>query len=387
MRADEPPLRVLIIGLFPEDPERPVGGVEAATYSVSTALAAHPAIERVVVASVRKGRTRGPTSFGERLTVHHIGAPFVSGDALIRSEQAMGPIRRLARAFRPHVVHGQGLAREGEMACRLGLPAVVTVHGLTHLEARLAARSWRDRFRASQLEGVVRRVLARARLIISISAYDTLALDDFGGAERVSVPNAVPSAFFAGAAGATPDRILFAGVARPRKNLLGLVQAFAALRQRRPSARLILAGPTPDAAYLQAVKQRVADLELETSVQWLGHVANDALIAEIQQASVLALFSREETLPTIIAQAMAAGRPVVASDVGGVREMIADGRSGYLVAADDETALAQRLETVLSDTDKAAAMGREGRALALARYSEAAVADATVRAYRLALSR
>ena len=97
-------------------------------------------------------------------------------------------------------------------------------------------------------------------------------------------------------------------------------------------------------------------------------------------------FPGRKTAPTIIAQAMAAGKPVVATRVGGVPEMINDGESGFVVESEDETALAERMLTLLNDQDLCLRMGARGHELALCRFNPEAVARQTVQAYRTALT-
>jgi glycosyltransferase involved in cell wall biosynthesis len=176
------------------------------------------------------------------------------------------------------------------------------------------------------------------------------------------------------------------GVLSPLKNVLGLLNAFAQVRQAVPEARLILAGPHPDPDYAQAVQGRVTSLALGDSVDIVGLLDNDRLRQEIATARAVVLFSRQENSPTIIAQAMAAGKPVIAARVGGVPEMINDGESGFVVESEDETALAERMLTLLNDQDLCLRMGARGHELALCRFNPEAIATQTVQAYRTALN-
>jgi glycosyltransferase involved in cell wall biosynthesis len=83
---------------------------------------------------------------------------------------------------------------------------------------------------------------------------------------------------------------------------------------------------------------------------------------------VVVLPSRAEALPTALMEAAAAGRPVVATRVGGVPEVVEDGRTGLLVPAGDPHALARALASVLADPVRAAALGDAARALARQRF-------------------
>lgn len=375
-----------MISPFPRTLDKLVGGVQAAAVSLVEALAEHERVEKILVLTFDRDRTPHIAYLSDKAEVQYLRPVFMAGDGLLRSRQLVPAALEAAARFRPTVVHGQGLGREGRIACALGLPTVVTVHGLINVEARMAARSALGRVRATFAEQSVKAVLDRADVVISISDYDARSLSLGRPAARVSIPNAVPKAFFA-AAGATPapDTVLFAGVLRERKNVLGLVNAFAEVLTARPRARLRIAGPVVEPDYLGKVQTQVEALGIRASVEFLGHVSNDRLVQLIAESAVLTLFSFEETLPTIIAQALAVGRPVVASDVGGVREMVIDGESGWTVPSGDEAALAARLIETLADPQAAARMGRAGAVLARARFAAPAVAEMTVSAYDRAI--
>ena len=376
-----------MVAPFPRDLEKVIGGVEAATLAVARALAAHPSVEKVLVAAIDiTGRGPGRQIISQKLEVQFLRPVFLLGDTLLQSVQLLPALRALARRFRPDVVHGQGLGREGRLAVRMGRPAVITVHGLIDVEAHMAAGDLVGRLRASLVGRSVRRVLQGADVVISISDYDARALT--GRARSwVSIPNAVPAEFFQ-AARPSPNQhaVLFAGVMVPRKNVSGLVNAFAKVVEVIPTATLQIAGPPVDTAYFAAVNGRVKDLGLSGAVTFLGHVSNARLVQAIDDCAVLAMFSLEETLPTIIAQAMAVGRPVVTSEVGGIGEMVVDGQTGWKVASCDEEALAKRLIQVLSDPKTANEMGARAGEAARARYTAAAIADRTIAAYETAVN-
>lgn len=381
-------LNVLILGPYPDDPDKIVGGVMAVNWALANTLARHHEINKVTIVVFNRGRhDQALVRLGDKLEVRHLAVPFLSGDVIIRSWQCVAAVRRILTEVQPDVVHGQGIDRQGEVATQLGLPSVVTVHGLVHIEARLAAKSLSDKVKVLLFDAMVRRSLGKANVTISISDYDARSLEGLVGGERISIPNPIAPEFFMPA----PDlpavsKVLFAGVMRPRKNVLGLVNAFAELRRAMPAAQLVIAGPAPEPTYTQQVRDRVQELALGDAVEFLGHVSNEQLLTAIRETSTLALFSYEETSPTIIAQALAVGRPVVASRIGGIPEMVVEGETGYMVTPGDEHALAARLANVLCNRNHAREMGQRGRALAFQRYEPSAVAEQTVRAYRIAIA-
>jgi glycosyltransferase involved in cell wall biosynthesis len=381
-------LKVLVIGAYPLEPGKVHGGVESATSVLVAALAAQDDIDNVAVLCFHRG---------EASTDYRRAAPKVEVH-YVRGQDRLGLItgwfldvrkaRKLVAALKPDIVHGQAFDR-GDIAVKCSPNSVVTVHGLPRAEMKLSARmDFGDKLRVKVVDAVVRRVLRRAKVVISISKYDMQELGHLIRGTPVSIANPTGLEFFAAAPPRPSEtRVLFAGVLTPRKNVVGLLNAFAQIRQAVPEARLIIAGPHPDPDYAQTVRDRVTSLALGDSVDIVGLLDNDRLRHEIAAARAVVLFSRQETAPTIIAQAMAAGKPVVAARVGGVAEMVNDGESGFVVESEDETALAERMLTLLNDQDLCLRMGARGRELALCRFNPEAVARQTVEAYRSALNR
>lgn len=389
MTTFDKPLRVLMVGPWPADLNKVQGGVEAATLALARALTEHPAIARVLVASLHPGASpTPPPPLGPKLEVRHVRVPFIKGDSLIHCLQGVVAMQSIVRGFRPDVVHGQGVGRQGDVAVQLGAPSVVTVHGLLHVEARGAEGGFAKHLKAWSLERGAARVLNRADAAISLSNYDVREVAGMILGARFVIPNAVPEAFFAVAAQSPsePPTALYAGLVRARKNVLGILEAFARVRLRLPGARLAIAGPIHDPAYERRVEALITELHLEGAVDRLGHLSPEALAQALGRCRVLVMFSEQETSPTIIAQAMAAGRPVVSSAVGGVPEMVRDGETGLLVAAGDVYGLADRLCTLLDAPVPARRMGTSAATFA-ERWRAPAIADATVDAYRAAIAR
>src|SRR5262249_37401328 len=137
-----------------------------------------------------------------------------------------------------------------------------------------------------------------------------------------------------------PAVVGFAGDLRPHKRPELFLRALALAREQVPDLRGIVAG---DGLLLHRARLTACELGLEPSVTFLGRVADMA--AFYGSIDLLVLTSEREGLGMVLAEAMAAGRPVVAADVGGVPEIVADGTSGYLVPPDDLAAYARAIVT------------------------------------------
>jgi glycosyltransferase involved in cell wall biosynthesis len=146
----------------------------------------------------------------------------------------------------------------------------------------------------------------------------------------------------------------------PVKGLDVLVDALP----RLPGVEAVVAGEGPER---DALVERAAQRGVSDRVHLLGW--DPAARELLGGGDLFVLPSREEGLPLSIAEAMLAGRAVVASDVGSVREIVEDGVTGLLVPPDDAAALARAVAELLADDARRAEMGRRGRERALAHFT------------------
>jgi N-acetyl-alpha-D-glucosaminyl L-malate synthase BshA len=160
-----------------------------------------------------------------------------------------------------------------------------------------------------------------------------------------------------------------------------LVEAFAdALAD--VDARLVLVGDGPDHAEARQIARRRDVCE---RVTFLG--MRDALPELLAPADLFCLASAEESFGLSALEAMAAGTPVLATRVGGVSEVVDDGRTGVLVEAGDRAAYTRALVALLSDSARSAALGRAAREAAVERFERRAVVARYVDLYRRVLRR
>ena len=178
------------------------------------------------------------------------------------------------------------------------------------------------------------------------------------------IPNGVELDRFAAAPEPVPGRILCVGRLAPPKRPDTILDALALVRRELPEAELHVVGDGPLRAQVEA---RTAALGLGDAVRLLG--TSTDVPGLLRGAACLALASDYEGLPLAVLEAMAAGVPVVASAVGGVPELVADGRTGLLVQPGSADGLAAALGELLRDPARARALGDAGRELARERYS------------------
>jgi N-acetyl-alpha-D-glucosaminyl L-malate synthase BshA len=166
---------------------------------------------------------------------------------------------------------------------------------------------------------------------------------------------------------------------RPLKRVEDVVRIFAAVRTEIPS-RLDLVGEGPER---QRIENLVASLGLRDHVRFLGERGD--LIALLQQSDLFLLPSQTESFGLAALEAMACGVPVVASDVGGVSEVVIDGETGLLAAAGDVAGMARHARRLLSDEDLRRRMSHAARHLAETQFRLAPAVDRYEATYRRVL--
>jgi glycosyltransferase involved in cell wall biosynthesis len=161
-----------------------------------------------------------------------------------------------------------------------------------------------------------------------------------------------------------------------------LIDAFARVAGAVPGARLVLVGEGPLRGMLE---ERARRSGFGDRIRFLG--SRDDASALIEAADVFVLSSEREGLPVTLLEAMCAGRPAVATDVGGNREAVAHGETGLVVPPHDPESLGEAMRALLSDPGRAGTLGVAARARWASRFTaERMVAD-TETVYRSALQR
>jgi glycosyltransferase involved in cell wall biosynthesis len=135
-------------------------------------------------------------------------------------------------------------------------------------------------------------------------------------------------------------------------------------------------------AYERELRAEAERLGVDGRVVFAGY--RDDVPALLAGCDVVCLPSRIEGLPLVVLEAMAYGKPVVATAVGGTPELVVDGKTGLLVAPGDAVALAEALRTVLRDSELAGRLGNAGRERVRTEFSAAAAATRVLRIYELA---
>jgi glycosyltransferase involved in cell wall biosynthesis len=269
-------------------------------------------------------------------------------------------LKRIIQAERPDLINAHlptpGLA---DVLARVAgsTPFVVTYH---------AGSMRKGRWPVDLLIGLYERtlsplLLARANWVITSSEFVRDSYLFRFRSKCSTVTPGVDTALFRPAAVPVRNRILFvAGLSRAhrQKGLDALLPAIAQLRSGRPELTLDVVGSGNDLGRYQEVAR---SLGIGDHVRFLGRLSGDRLAQAYRDASVLALPTRNDSFAMVLLEALASGIPVVSTIVGGIPELVEDGRHGYLVAPGDDSAFTDRLGRILDSPALAARLGAAGR--------------------------
>lgn len=342
-----------------------------------------PEVEVHVLSCVRKVM-KSPEKVAPNIYYHGLFVPKIGWMTTVYQGCARA-VRKKLQQVKPEIVHGQGTERDCAVNAVLsGFPNVLTIHGNMRLIAQVnRARPFSFLWLAARLEKIT---IPRSQGIVCITHYTENAVKDLARRTWV-VPNGVDVSFFdvnAQPPAEKPPRILCVGHICLRKNQNAFIRALDSLAQKRKFEVLFIGdtttGQSYDDEFLQLVRQR----------PWAtyGGVANrEQLKAHLHEATALALPSLEDNCPMVVLEAMAAGVPVVAAKVGGVPDLVEEGRTGYFCDPLDADSMSGAVERMLANPADAREMAARAHQEARARFHPKIIAGRHVEIYREVLRR
>jgi glycosyltransferase involved in cell wall biosynthesis len=324
-------------------------------------------------------KTLAPNIFYHSLHVPKIGWIRTAYQGCVRAS------RKKLREIRPDIVHGQGTEHDCTISAVFsGFPNVVTIHGNMRLIAKVnQVKPFSYLWLAARLETFT---LPRSDGVVCITRYTQAAVADLARRTWV-VPNAVDASFFEVDAQPPPEeppRILCVGLVCPRKNQNAFIRALDSVARERKFEVVFLgqvtAGRPYDDEFLGLVQAR----------PWCRHggfADREALKTQLRAATLLALPSLEDNCPMAVLEAMAAGVPVVAANVGGVPDLVEEGKTGLFCDPLDANSMSGAIEKSLANGSAMRQMACEARARALERFHPTVIARRHLEIYREVIGR
>ena len=321
-------------------------------------------------------------------TLHRLPCPQFSGSTTFFLWRRHLILQELAR-IHPDIVHGQGTEREYAFtAITSPYPNVITIHGIMHRVQRVTPPSLLSLDHVPRwMEKIVTRMV---RDVICLSSEVERFIHERRSPARCHlIPNAVAPCFFEVQQIPRTKKkhsILFVGNIYPLKGLDQLIEALAIVRnQCGVDATLRVIGGKSigvgEPAYQIILRQRAATLGIAGCIEWMGVQREREIASALAEAEMLVLPSLQETAPMCLAEAMAAGVPVIATRVGGIPDLVEDETTGILVMPGRTEQLVDALRRMLADAKMRERLGAAAHGKALEHYAPRVVAQKTLEVY------
>lgn len=346
-------MNIIQIGPYPISPECIHGGVESSVYGLVQELAKDHIVD--VFDVPRIGEKDRVERYGN-LTIHRYANPGTHNkDAVLR----LSEIVRDIVALHPEVchIHGTGvISKELYFALRHhGLPVMVTVHGLLREEkkqALLRKPSLKTLYQYIVQSRDERTMLNATPRVIVDTAYVEDMLQHYGlkhVPEMHVIPQGIDETFYSISCNPKSNVILCVGAIAPRKGHIYTVEMFNRLRAKGIDAKLRIVGSLADKAYYELLQQKIAANPYASDISLEANLSREELLKAYAEAKLFVLHSREESQGIVFAEAMATGLSVVATKIGGIPYVVADGKSGLLCPYGDVDAMTEMVAKLMTD--------------------------------------
>ncbi|OJX83785.1 MAG: hypothetical protein BGP01_10240 [Paludibacter sp. 47-17] len=337
--------------------------------------------------------TKREVRFENYNAVHEVYVYYPAGKGIVRlfwkplqfiAAYLVGIRKVFSRYGRPHIVHVNVLTRTALPALYLkltrGIPYVITEHWSRYLPSRNSFHGWLRKW-------CTRKVVnhSSALMPVSTSLSEAMGQHKIRNKNTVILNNVVDDFFFESIQSKSDSTNLkhilhISCFDDEPKNISGMLRVFARLCDERSDFRLTLAGTGKD---FDKIKSLADSLSISSKLDFTGELSPVEIAQLLHAADFTVLFSNNENAPVVISESLACGKPVVATRVGGIPEMV-DDSNGLLVDAGDEPALRKALHTMLDSFENYPSSIIQERARE--KYSYASVGETLFNIYKNVLS-
>ncbi len=285
------------------------------------------------------------------------------------------------------IIHGQGMNIYGYFAVSSKISHVLTVHLHIRNMAEAFQLSYNHNFKNiyfGLLSAKYNYFISKyAKNIISISPFINNEFENIKNEKNIYlIENAISKSFFEVTDTSDQSFALFIGTIDDRKSVIELIEAV----HRVGNVYLKIISTTNNGKYYENVLELIRHYNLNNRVEFLGAKKNNELADIMKDCSYVVLPSKKEGAPMVISEAMAVGKPVIASNVDGIPYMIRDSETGFLIDPSNTDQLAEKISILSSNKGLREKMGRQAKGEAKSRWHPDVIAHKTMEVYERILS-
>ncbi|MFO0919405.1 MAG: glycosyltransferase [Planctomycetaceae bacterium] len=301
-----------------------------------------------------------PAHYAQVLSERQVPVTCFGGSGARSAPRIFWQWTRALRQFQPEILytwlfHANFLGRLAGRAA--GVPVILS--GIRVAERRTPWHGRLDRW----TNGLVDRNVCVSRDVADFMEQ-TVGLDP---RKTVVIPNGVdlerfrqanPADLTAFGIPANSPVLITIGRLEPQKGIDLLLAGIPAVQSRHPEAHFLIVGDGPDRP---ALEQQARQLGIADHIHWAGR--RDDVPQLLAASTALVLPSRWEGMPNVVLEAMAAGKPVIATQVEGIADLVIPGTTGWLIPIENPPMLAEAIVQILADSARAIAMGKESQVI------------------------
>ncbi len=335
------------------------GGGESLTISLINELKKYSDIELHVITT--EIMWKDITKIEDNITIHYLASPPLPRFITIGTIDQYKTIKKI-KELKPNIVHAHMTAGPGYYVLKSGFPNIITVLGI-------AKEEYHSKIRPGLLDEVRRRIILpmeqyvfdHATILTVISPYVKKKIESFCKGEIYIIPCGIREEFFEIENNEVENRLLFVGGIEPRKGLLNLLKAVKIIKKEIPDVRLHIVGSVRKQGYFNSLTDYVKQNNLNENIIFKGELTNEEIKKEFSECSLFVFPSKEESFGIVLAEAEACGKPVVASDIGGIPYVVDDNKTGFLVEYGNFENFAEKVLILLKDKNLRINMGKAGK--------------------------
>jgi glycosyltransferase involved in cell wall biosynthesis len=305
------------------------GGVHSALINLLNGLAQLPISIRVVSFSTEV-IVEQIVSFSESIFIHYVPEGNSGSHLINYLRNGKKIMQKQIADFKPDLIHFQE-CNSFFLIKPFSFPrtkTLVTIHGFALEEAK---RKKKLKDKITWLVNGWLNPLLMPKNIIHLSKFSTTKFDSKKVIHDIIIPNAIKNIFFDIPEKAkTDNRLLYLGVIDNNKNLIFTLELLSKLIEQEKYYHLDVLGGFSNDAYENQIRNFITEKNLTNYVHFHGWVNQTYVLKQLEQSDILIVSSKHESLPMAIAESMAAGKVVLASNVGGIPEMFENNVSGFL---------------------------------------------------------
>lgn len=352
-------MKIAILSQYPLDLSNTKGGVESSTVGLIRELKKFNDLDLHMITSTKQ-IDKDNTIVKDGVNFHYISSAKLP--QLITSltfDQCR--IKRKIHEIKPDLVHAHMTAPlYGYPALKSGCQTIITVHGIMHEESK----TWQG------VLGFIKRIMflpmenyvfKNAKILTVVSPYVKKKIRKWCNGNLHIIPNGVRGDFFEIKNNEIENRLLVVGGIEPRKGLLNLLKAINLVKNEIPALKLHLVGSVRKKMYFNSLIDYVEKNNLSRYVIFKGGLTEDELKKEFSECSVFTFPSQEESQGIVLLEAMAAGKSVVATNIGGIPYIVDNGKTGLLIEYGNIEGLAREIIKLLKNKELREEYGKNGR--------------------------